>query len=82
MESKSLTLSSPIGLKVSPALIKGIQLSVFGFISTAVPLILLLIYRTHAAKEGIVLESGCHGPEVPFGMLSGILMAVQLRLIA
>lgn len=50
-------------------------------ISIVVPLSLLLVYRSYALKAGLILESGCHGPELPFGMLSGILLALQLRFI-
>lgn len=81
METRSLNIRNSIRLKISPAFIRSIQFSIIGLISIAVPLALLLIYKAYAAKEGIVLESGCHGPELPFGMLSGILMAVQLRFV-
>lgn len=48
-------------------------------ISTLIPLALLLIYQDYANKNGIVLEKGCEGPGVPFGMISGILFLLQLR---
>ena len=50
-------------------------------VSIILPLILFLIYQTHAKKAGIVLQTGCEGVENLFGMLSGVLMALQLRYV-
>lgn len=47
--------------------------------STAISLILLLVYQKYAAENGIALEKGCEGPGIPFGMLSGFLFLLQLR---
>ncbi len=48
-------------------------------VSVIVPLVLLLVYQKYANENGIKLEKGCEGPELPFGMLSGILYLLQLR---
>lgn len=56
--------------------------TVFFAVSTIVPLVLFLIYRNYATQAGIVLKSGCDGPELPFGMLSGFFMWLQLRFIS
>jgi len=48
-------------------------------VSMIVPLVLLLVYQNYATEHGVVLEKGCEGPGVPFGMLSGILFLLQLR---
>lgn len=47
--------------------------------SIGLPLICLLIYMDYAKTNGIRLETGCEGPGIPFGMLSGIIFAVILR---
>lgn len=44
------------------------------------PMIGLLTYMAYAEAKGIKLEVGCHGPGVPFSMLSGILYALILRI--
>lgn len=51
-------------------------------ISLFVPLFLLLACRGHAAANGVALETGCHGPELPFGLLSGIMLLLLLRVWA
>ncbi len=66
-----------IGNRVRNVLLYSIMFAISMFI----PLALLLLYRNHAIRAGISLETGCCGPELPFGLLSGILMAVQLRLL-
>lgn len=48
--------------------------------SIGLPLVGLLIYMNHAEANGIKLETGCEGPGIPFGMLSGILFALIQRL--
>lgn len=75
----SSEISIPLSEVVSIKKFKIILLLIFGIVSVGLPLILLLFYRAYATKEGIILESGCHGPELSFGMFSGILMALQLR---
>lgn len=50
-----------------------------GLVSTTIPMILLMVHVNYVSKTGIVIPSGCHGPELPFAMLSGILMCIQLR---
>lgn len=49
------------------------------FLSMAVSLMLLLTYKRYASENGIILEKGCEGPGLPFGMLSGILFLMQLK---
>ena len=55
----------------------------FGYLlfSILLPLFALLLYMSYAAANGIVLESGCEGPGIPFSLISGILFALQLRFI-
>ena len=48
-------------------------------VSIVVPITSFLLYRIYAVNSGLVLGSGCHGPELSFGMLSGVLMIIQLR---
>ena len=48
-------------------------------LSTVVSLSLFLAYQKYAVENGIQLEKGCCGPELPFGMLSGFLFLLQLR---
>jgi|TARA_Y100000817_G_C16673754_1_gene462682 hypothetical protein len=48
-------------------------------ISVTLPAFLFLIFQNYASTEGLAIESGCHGPELGFGMLSGVLMCLQLR---
>lgn len=48
-------------------------------VSITLPLIAFLIYVSYAKSNGIVLESGCEGPESAFGMMSGILFALIQR---
>ncbi len=49
-------------------------------VSIGLPMAGLLIYMAYAEANGIKLEVGCHGPGVPFSMLSGILYALILRI--
>ena len=48
--------------------------------SIVLPMIGLLVYMTYAEANAIKLEVGCHGPGVPFSMLSGILFIFIQRL--
>lgn len=48
-------------------------------ISIAIPIGLYILFRNYASAGGLSIESGCHGPESGFGMLSGILLCLQLR---
>lgn len=50
--------------------------SVFIFIAA----VLLNSFTTKAAQNGSILESGCHGPELPFALLSPFLVLITLRL--
>lgn len=75
----STSCSKPIAIDQNKPLPTFLMM-VFGLISMTVPFGLFLLYQTYALKEGITIEPGCHGPGVPFGMLSGILMALQFRL--
>lgn len=63
-------------------LVSSFLFGIYALLSIVVPLVLLVIFRTYATKVGLVLDSGCHGPELPFGMLSGVLMVLQLRFLA
>lgn len=45
------------------------------------PLLFLFALRTYADSAGIVLVNGCQGPEMFFGLFSGIIMALQLKYI-
>ena len=54
-------------------------LGVYGLTSFIVPMILLFKYRRYAMENGIELETGCHGPELFFGMLTGIFLCLFLR---
>lgn len=51
----------------------------FFAISFFLPLVLLIAVNSYAQKFSIHLESGCQGPEMFFGLLSGVLMALQLK---
>lgn len=48
--------------------------------SIGLPMIGLLVYMAYAEADGTKLEVGCHGPGVPFSMLSGILFLFIQRL--
>jgi len=48
-------------------------------ISFSIPLVLLTIYLNYAKTQNTILEHGCEGPEMVFGLFSGILMAIFLR---
>lgn len=48
-------------------------------VSVALPLFGFMIYMDYAKVHGIVLKSGCEGPAVPFGMMSGFLFALIQR---
>ena len=50
-------------------------------IATLLPLSLLLLCLDYALFHNIKLEQGCHGPGVSFGLLSGLLFALQLRIL-
>lgn len=49
-------------------------------VSIALPMVCLLTYMAYAEANVIKLETGCEGPAIPFGMLSGFIFAVILRL--
>ena len=55
-------------------------LMAFGLTSIVIPLGLFLLYQNYAIQAEITIAPGCHGPGVPFAMLSGVLMALQFRL--
>jgi hypothetical protein len=48
-------------------------------LSLATSHLLLMTYQMYAANLGFQPETGCHGPELPFGMLSGIFHLFLLR---
>lgn len=45
------------------------------------PLLFLFGLTTYADSAGIALVNGCQGPEMFFGLFSGIKMALQLKYI-
>ena len=75
---RELVLPTPV---IKPLIYRSTMiLSLQLFISILIPLILLLFYHNYAATNGIILATGCEGPDIPFSMLSGLLFALQLRL--
>lgn len=51
----------------------------FFVISFFAPLMVLALIKQYAAHSSIPLEVGCEGPEMFCGLLSGVLMALQLK---
>lgn len=81
--SHTKNFSEPIELKLPKIRMNAKVLIFFQLlISTIIPLALLLIYQNYASEHGIILEKGCEGPGMPFGMLSGIIFLLQLRYLS
>lgn len=57
----------------------GLLLAIYGFLSMALPLVGMAIYRANLEAKGIFLEEGCHGPDVFVGPFTGILFSVFLK---
>ncbi|MGE3756394.1 MAG: hypothetical protein AB7H97_01490 [Pseudobdellovibrionaceae bacterium] len=61
---------------------EGLRIGFFAIFSVSVSTTLFLMFLSYAEAHGIKLENGCEGPGVPFGMLSGVLFALFLRIEA
>jgi len=50
-------------------------------IANGVSLFLLILTERWLTRNGIAYESGCHGPEMTFGLLTGVLLILQIRFL-
>lgn len=78
-ESYSDVVARPTRIKSFPINKVAIKMALYIVISVGISMLALLSFLSYARASGIILENGCDGPGVPFGMLSGILFALFLR---
>jgi len=56
-------------------------LVVSALIANGVSLFLLILTERWLHRNGVAYEGGCHGPEMTFGLLSGVLLVLQIRFL-
>lgn len=54
-------------------------LTFYALFSMVVPLVALSLYRASLESKGVFVDSGCHGPDAFFGLLTGMIFCLLLR---